>query len=106
MENDRYLVRPGQDVLVVRNSIVERYNFPADYIFTVKFFPGALEAIFDVDQSRMINQVVDLREILPASLIQTVREMSGFENRTQLLQDFFLCQLKKEKKAVIIISGL
>jgi hypothetical protein len=97
MENDQYLIQPGQDIVVVRDSTVERYNFPADYIFTVKFFPGGMEAIFDVDQSKMINQVVDLREILPASVIHAVRKMSGFENRIKLLQHFFLCQLKKKK---------
>lgn len=97
MGNKQHLIHPGQDILIVRNSTVERYNFPADYIFTVKFFPGGLEAIFQIDQSKLINQVVELREILPASLILAVRKADRFENRIKLLQHFFLCELKKKK---------
>ena len=96
-KNNRCLVQPGQDVVILRDSTVERCNLPDDHIFTVKFFPGGMEAIFDIDQSKLINKVADLREILPASLILCVRKMTGFENRIKLLQDFFLCQLKIKK---------
>jgi len=97
MGNSQHLIHPGQDILIVRDSTVERYNFPTDYIFTVKFFPGGLEAIFQIDQSKLLNQVVNLREILPASLILAVRKTNRFENRIKLLQNFFLCELKKKK---------
>ena len=97
MGNNQHLIHPGQDILIVRDSTVERYNSPADYIFTVKFFPGGLEAIFQIDQSKLINQVVDLRKILPASLILAVRKTNRFEDRMKLLQNFFLCELKKKK---------
>jgi hypothetical protein len=97
MGNNQYRIQPGQDILIVRDRTAERYNSPNDYIFTVKFFPGGLEAIFNIDQSKVINHVVDLGKILPASIIQSVRKMNRFENRVQLMQDYFLCQLKKKK---------
>jgi AraC-like DNA-binding protein len=97
MGNNQYQVPPGTDILIVRDSTVERHNFPADYIFTVKFFPGGLEAIFNIDQSKLIDQVVDLREILPASLLLDVRKTNRYENRIKLMQDFFLGQLQKKK---------
>lgn len=97
IENNRYLVQSWQDILIVRDNTVERYNLPDDYIFTVKFFPGGMEAIFNIDQSKLINRVVDLREILPTSLLMGIRKMNGFENRIKLMQGFFLCQLKKKK---------
>ena len=96
---DRYYrVHPGQDILVVRDNIVERYILPDDYIFTVKFFPGALEAILDIDQSKMVNQMVDLQQILPAWLLRNVRQMNRFEARVGLFENFFLSQLKKKKR--------
>lgn len=97
MGNDQHLIQPGQDILIVRDSTVERHNSAADHIFTVKFFPGGLEAILDIDQSKVSNHVVDLGKILPASLILGIRKMNGFENRVKLIQNFLLCQLKKKK---------
>ena len=97
-ENNKYFIPSGKDILVVRNGIVERRNLPADYIFTVKFFPGGLETILDIGQSNMINKVIDLREIIPASLIAQVKKMNCFESRMQLLQDFFLLHLKRKKR--------
>lgn len=96
--NKCHLIHPGQDILIVRNSIVERRNLPQDYIFTVKFFPGALESILNVDQSKMINNVVDLRQILPGALLMKVRELELFEDRVRLLEEFFLVRLKKAKQ--------
>src|SRR5579862_4167724 len=62
-----HLVGPGQDILVLRNSIVERFNKFSDNIFTVKFHPGGLEAItgFSQCQSGFANNFIDLRNILP-----------------------------------------
>jgi AraC-like DNA-binding protein len=98
MGNEQHLIRPGKDVLIIRDSIVERYNLPADHLFSIKFFPGGLEAIFGMDQSKMMSQVIDLRKILPAQLIGQVRQAGRFEDRMELLQHFFLCQFSKKKR--------
>ncbi len=95
---DRYHIPAGRDVLVVRNSTVERFNHPADHLFSVKFFPGALETILGVDQSGMTDRVVDLHEILPATLIRQVKAQRHFEQRMKVLQDFLLMQLQTKKK--------
>lgn len=92
------LIPPGKDVLLIRDCTVERYNLPADHIFSIKFFPGGLEAIFGIDQSRMKSQVIDLHKVLPAGLIMRIRTLQRFEDRMNLLQDYFLSQLIKRKK--------
>jgi len=97
-ENNKYVIPPAKDIMVVRNGIVERRNLPSDYIFTVKFFPGGLESILDISQSNMVNKVIDLHHIIPASLIAQVKKINRFENRMQLLQDFFLLSLKRKRK--------
>lgn len=96
--SNRYFISPGEDVLLVRDCTVERYNLPADHIFSIKFFPGGLEAILGIDQSRMKNQVINLRQILPVDLIMQIRTVLRFEDRMHLLQDYFLSQLIKRKK--------
>jgi AraC-like DNA-binding protein len=95
--NRQYRIAASNDILVVRDGLTERINLPADHIFTVKFFPGGLEAILGLDQSRMIDRVVPLQQVLPAALINQVKQLPGFEARMQLLQDFFLYQLHKHK---------
>jgi AraC-like DNA-binding protein len=85
------------DLLLIRDCIVERINQPNDHIFTVKFFPGGLESIFEIDQSRMKNQVVNLNKILPLSIIQQVRELNNFDERQQVLQLYFLKQMRRKK---------
>lgn len=98
MGNDHYFVPADKDILLVRDTIVERHNLSTDHIFSIKFFPGGLEAIFGIDQSKMTNQVVDLREILLPSLIMNARKMDSFQKRMKLLQDFFLSQFMKKKR--------
>lgn len=92
-----YKIAKGTDVLLIRDSIVERINQANDHIFTVKFFPGGLESIFDIDQSRMKYQVVGLCNILPSSLIQQLRELNNLEERQHVLQHFILQRVRKKK---------
>jgi AraC-like DNA-binding protein len=92
------LIPPGTDILITRNIIVERCNLPTDHIFSIKFFPGGLEAILGIDQSKMKNQIVELSEIIPLSFINRIREQRSFEERMKLLQQFFINQFEKRKK--------
>ena len=91
-------VNTSEDVLVLRDAIVERRNLPSDYIFTVKFFPGGLEAILGINQAKFVNKIIALKDILPAALIQKVKTAGSFEQRMALLQDFFLLQHSKQQK--------
>src|SRR5882757_8252301 len=50
----RYLIKSTDDVLVLRDTCVEKLKQPTDHIFTVKFHPGGLEAILGISQVSLI----------------------------------------------------
>jgi AraC-like DNA-binding protein len=95
IDNQTHFISKDQDILILRNSIVERHNSNLDHIFTVKFFPGGLEAIFDIPQASLINEVVYLDLVLPKTLIKKVKQLQLFEDRVAVLQQFFTNQLKR-----------
>lgn len=90
LENRRYLIKTDEDILILRNSTVERYNQPADNIFTVKFYPGGLEAILGISQILAIDQIINLRQLLPGSLLDALKKPISFEGRIQLVEQFLL----------------
>ena len=92
-----YLIDSGQDILILRNAIVERFNTPADNIFTVKFYPGSLEAVLGIKQHKLTNQVIDLREILPVKLLQRIKQPIAFNERIELMENYLLKNLKKQQ---------
>ena len=92
-----YFIKQHEDVLIVRDGIAERHNLPNDHILTIKFFPGGLEAIFGINQAKFINKVIDVSDIIPASLMYNIKQQAYFEDRVQLLQDFFLRKLINKK---------
>lgn len=94
----RYFINAGDDVLIVRDTIVERHNLPSDHIFTVKFFPGGLQAVFGINQSAFINKAVNATNIIPAAIIMQMKAQGSFEERALLLQNFLLSNYKKGKK--------
>lgn len=98
MHNRRYSIPAGKDILLIRNDIVERLNQPTDHIFTIKFFPGGLEAILGADQSQLQDRIIDLRQLLPPAIIQQVREAGHFTERMQVLQAFFLRLLANKRR--------
>ncbi len=91
-----YSVQSDDDVLLLRNSIVERYNHPTDHIFTVKFSPGGFESIFGIKQSALGETLINLATLLPTQLIQQIKRIDNFEERVILLQNFFLNKCKKQ----------
>jgi AraC-like DNA-binding protein len=105
LDNRRYLVKANEDILILRNGIVERCNQPTDNIFTVKFFPGGLEAILGISQLKMINKVINLRQLLPHSLLNALKQPISFEERVQLTEQFLLSayQAKTDKDHYITI---
>ncbi|RYU94617.1 helix-turn-helix domain-containing protein [Emticicia agri] len=95
ISNKQYSIQTDEDVLLLRDTIVERYNLPTDHIFTVKFSPGGFEAIFGIKQSFLGDKPVHLTTILPNQLIQKIKSVTDFEERVNLLQNFFLIMCKK-----------
>lgn len=85
------------DVLILRNSIVERQNLFADHIFTVKFFPGGLESVLGINQTLMADKIVDLNTIIPPAIIQKVKDSISFPERMLILQNYFLSVYQKRK---------
>lgn len=96
LEHQRYLVKADEDILILRNSVVERYNQPTDNIFTVKFYPGGLEAILGMSQLKIVDQLINLRHFLPGSLLDTMKQPINFEERIELIQDFLLNAYQKK----------
>ncbi|HLX93830.1 MAG TPA: helix-turn-helix domain-containing protein [Puia sp.] len=94
-------IGPRQDILVGRNSKVERFNKLADNIFTVKFHPGGLEAVtgYSQWQSGFANSFTDLRHILPGSLLERLRQPLSFEKRHAIMEDYLMSALTKQKRA-------
>jgi len=92
------LIGQEEDILLLRDDIAIRHNLPTDYIFSVKFFPGGLEAIFGINQAKMTGKHIDLRSILPGRLIQAVKNTGAFDQRVELLQNFFLQNFTRQKK--------
>lgn len=88
-------VDKGQDILLLRDQIVERENFPSDNVFTLKFHPGGFEAVLGISQSRLGNGIINAGDVIPPMLIKRMKAMDCFEQRVSLLQGFLLDSLAK-----------
>lgn len=89
----------NEDILVLRNEIIERNNLPTDNIFTVKFNPGGFEAIFGISQTKIGSQIIPLQQIISASIIHQLKRLEGLEERRNLLERFFLDTITKQRQA-------
>jgi AraC-like DNA-binding protein len=96
--NSSRLIGQEEDILILRDDIAIRHNLPTDYIFSVKFFPGGLQAIFGINQAKMTGKPIGLKNILPEQLIQRVKKSGTFDQRVELLQNFFLLHYSRQKK--------
>jgi hypothetical protein len=97
VSNKRYRIGADEDVLILRNAIVERYNTPADNIFTVKFYPGGLEAVLNIKQQTLIDKVISLNDILPHQLLKKVKQQHTFDERVEIMQRFLLSNYRKKQ---------
>ncbi len=84
-----YTVREDEDVLVLRDSMVERFNSPLDHIVTIKFRPGGTEALLNEPITNLNNHALALSTLLPKRLIQSVKKAESFSQRVVLLEAFF-----------------
>jgi AraC-like DNA-binding protein len=97
LAHSRYLVKACEDILILRNGTVERHNQPTDNIFTVKFYPGGLEAVLGLNQITLANQLIDLAQVLPGNLLAKIRQSVVFEERVSLMQQYLLNAYRKNK---------
>lgn len=93
----RFAISSAEDILILRNSEVIRYNLPTDSIFTVKFYPGGLEAILGINQVNLNDKVINLNKILPSSLLVQIKQPLTFDERTMLMESFLTSELRKQK---------
>ena len=91
-------IHANQDILILRDSIVERYNSPSDNIFTVKFYPGGMEAVLGISQLKCIDGVIDLGTILPEKLLKHIKQPIAFIERCRLMQKFLMDSFKERKQ--------
>lgn len=96
--NKQYLIKETDDILVLRDTSVEKFKQSTDHIFTVKFLPGGLEAVLGVSQVSLIGQVINLNTILPPAFIQKIKQPVCFEERMTMMQDFLLTHFKNKSK--------
>jgi AraC-like DNA-binding protein len=94
----RYHVRAGEDVLLIRDDATTRYKQPGDNLFTVKFYPGGLQAVLGVSQVPLANQLIDLRRVLPLPLLTQLKQPLTFAERTDLMQQYLLRAFKRGQR--------
>lgn len=97
LANTSSYINSSDDVLILRNNIVERVNLPGDHIFTIKFYPGGLEAITGISQKHFVDKVAPATVALPAELLHNIKQANCFESRVQLLQQYFISKLHRTK---------
>jgi len=86
----RHTVRAGEDVLLLRNTTVARHKSAADNLFTLKFYPGGLEAVLGISQVQFASRLVPLTQVLPAPLLAHLKQPLSFPERVSVLEAFLL----------------
>ena len=95
--NRTYAVTKDQDIAILRNSIVERHNASTDHIFTVKFYPGSLETILNINQTDLIDRVTDLSALLPSCLLLSIKAASSFDERVFIMESYLLNRYQNKR---------
>jgi len=90
------LLQKDEDILILRDGTVTRQIHPADHIFTIKFFPGGLQAIMGIEQPVLRNKICSAAAFLPAKLIACIKNQYDFTDRKSLVETFFLQQLQQQ----------
>lgn len=94
IKNRCYSVKTSGDVLLLRNTIVTRHVLQTDRIFTVKFFPGGIEAVLGFRQVNLVNQIININTIIPKTVIEAIKTAAFFEDRVVLLQNYFISRFQ------------
>jgi AraC-like DNA-binding protein len=98
LDQYRFSIDTEDDILILRDGFVTRYILPTDHIFTVKFYPGGLEAVLGLNQAALNKQVINLNEILPPPLLAIMKQAAGFKERLIIIENFLLAEKMKRSK--------
>ncbi|MES2795510.1 MAG: helix-turn-helix domain-containing protein, partial [Bacteroidota bacterium] len=90
-------IYPKNDILVLRNTVLERKNHRTDHIFTIKFYPMAFEVVFGISQSKIGNDFIDVNEIISPTIIKKLKDLGSFEDRIALLENYFIEKLNRNR---------
>jgi AraC-like DNA-binding protein len=104
LKNSLYHVKADEDVLILRNADVTRHILPADNIFTVKFYPGGLEAVLGINQVLVIDQLLHLHHFLPVQLLSGIKQPISFEERVTMMESYLLAAYVKRKSQAHYVS--
>lgn len=91
----RYQIAGQQDILILRNGAVTRYNGPGDRIFTLKFYPGGMEAVLGVSQLLLRDMTTDIGQLFPMALREKMKQAPSFTERVRLLEAYLLGKLRQ-----------
>ncbi len=97
LKDTRYPIEKDEDILILRNEDVIRHKLPTDNIFTVKFNPGGLEAILNINQVPIIDKIINLNLILPWQLLQNIKQHGSFEERVKIIESYLLAACRKPR---------
>jgi AraC-like DNA-binding protein len=86
----RYTVQASEDILLLRNTPVTRHRLATDNLFTLKFYPGGLEAVLGVNQVQFTDRLLPLTQVLPASLLAQLKQPLSFAERVDVLEQFLV----------------
>ncbi len=70
-----------------------RISLDATSIVGVSFYPDALNVLFDMDASEIVNQTPELVNFLPPSFIERVMEAPEEYRKIKLLENYFVAKL-------------
>ena len=87
---DRFVLDAKSDVLHFRSTTSAYKYDTGNHKFGVKFFPGTLGAVLNLDPKLYDEKLVPLKQVLPPVLITKVKTAASFPERVALLQDYFL----------------
>jgi AraC-like DNA-binding protein len=98
-EKGRHSIGRDTDILVVRDHTLSRMVLPVDRIFTVKFYPGSLDAIFGISQRSLLNQIASASHIFPETLLGRLKQEGSFEKKVAMLEQYLLAKLARQRPA-------
>lgn len=96
----KFRIQPDQDIVTLRDTPVTRNNCSADHIFTVKFFPGGLEAVTGFNQYFLKGRILNAVDIFPYELLASIKKQSNFKARQALVEAYLLSCLAGRKQPV------
>ena len=96
---EQHAIRSNDDIIILRNEIVERTNLPTDNIFTIKFNPGGFEKILGISQSVISSHVLPVTHFIPAVVIRKLKRSADITDRIKLLEQFFVDAMQAQQVA-------